>query len=203
MTSIIGRVYRLTDPRNDLIRYIGGTVTSLDGRLKGHLSTSRNTGGSPVNRWIRELTAVGLLPLMDLIREVPEGEFLIDAEREQIKRYVLDGWPLLNRSDRPHLLPDEVVEAARRSVALLEPVVGDLLMQARDWERRAVVDAERIKKISALWAAEDARLYPSQSDRLNEAIRGHFDRLTEHSVFEFGEDHARTFDSAGPLGHAV
>ena len=93
-TATTGTVYRLVDPRDLATRYIGQTVQPLPTRLKGHLG---NGNRSPkVRSWITELTAAGLRPIIEPIREgVPVGQ-LLAAEHEEITQIVAVGGMLLN-----------------------------------------------------------------------------------------------------------
>lgn len=56
-------IYALTDPRSDLVRYVGKTQGSLDGRLRKHKRTSiREPSSTKCNQWLTELREKGLAP---------------------------------------------------------------------------------------------------------------------------------------------
>lgn len=191
--ALVGRVYTLTDPRNDLVRYVGATSVPLEVRLKGHLSASRTRAPAPVARWVGELAAAGLAPRLECVRVVDRGEDLVEAERDQIRRYYTDGWPLLNRADLPGgIRAAGRLEIAERRVAMVEPVGGDLLTEAMEWRAkmagqlaryRAWLDADRIER---------ERLYPSDPSELDRAIREHIGDWTRCSVLPITEDEIAT-----------
>src|SRR6266404_62520 len=64
-------IYILIDPRDDLIRYVGGTCRTAEWRFKKHLmATNAQTN---CGKWIRELRSVGLKPIMQIIETVYDG----------------------------------------------------------------------------------------------------------------------------------
>ncbi len=61
------KIYSLSDPEDDVIRYVGKTVKTLRGRLTSHINEKR------VNHrtcWIKSVLNKGIEPKIDLIEEV-------------------------------------------------------------------------------------------------------------------------------------
>lgn len=87
-------IYKLVDPRDDLPHYVGRT-TSLAGRLSQHLNNT--VGKSKKEKWISELKASGLVPLMEEVEKVV-GEEKAAAAREVywIQHFKKQGMPLTN-----------------------------------------------------------------------------------------------------------
>ena len=66
------KIYALSDPITNDIRYIGKTIKTLDERLKNHLNKIDNTH---VRCWIKKLKKELLTPNILLIDEVPDNEW--------------------------------------------------------------------------------------------------------------------------------
>jgi len=96
----IAKVYALIDPRNSHIRYIGGTVRTLEGRLKEHISKARKEPHNNLysSRWIRSLLKLNLHPIIKLIW-VCEGEFYKDEEIFWIAFFRMNGCNLTNLTE--------------------------------------------------------------------------------------------------------
>lgn len=83
-----GYIYSLTDPRTNLIRYIGQTAHSLEKRYGEHIRNAKyvKTKNQSVYRWIGELIDAGLLPTINSL-ETCEIELLNDREIYWINQY--------------------------------------------------------------------------------------------------------------------
>lgn len=66
------KIYKLIDPRNHEIRYVGKTIHSLNRRLIGHIDSARRFKNYLYN-WINSLAALDLKPIIELIEEVDES----------------------------------------------------------------------------------------------------------------------------------
>lgn len=77
------RIYTLSDPRTDRVRYVGRTVNRLSRRLNEHVRTA--TRGKLKDKtkeiWIMELRALGLSPRIDLIQDSSRECFREDETR--------------------------------------------------------------------------------------------------------------------------
>ena len=108
-------LYVLKDPRTNAIRYTG-KANHAGKRLASHLRDAKRRN-TPLHRWIRELAAIGLIPIIDTALEVSEAEWPV-AEQAWISILRDDGHDLLNVApggDQPHC-PREVRQAnGRRS----------------------------------------------------------------------------------------
>jgi hypothetical protein len=87
------RIYALTDPRDDRIRYVGQTSISLKHRLNVHVHNARigRGGGAAVREWIAGLLAEGLRPAA-IVLEVTEPSRALEVEA----RYIAEMPGLLN-----------------------------------------------------------------------------------------------------------
>lgn len=89
-------IYRLSDPRDGQVRYIGKSA-DLSRRMKEHLN--RGSGGNRHKvEWIAGLRAEGLEPTVDVIETVLEDEAQ-ERERFWIAHYRESGAVLLNAAD--------------------------------------------------------------------------------------------------------
>lgn len=86
-------IYELIDPVTSQVRYIGKANDS-NKRLKSHIRDSRRRN-TPVYLWIRDLTDIGLSPIVNVIRMVPDDEWK-SIEREEIAKYRKESNTLLN-----------------------------------------------------------------------------------------------------------
>lgn len=88
------KIYKLIDPRDNLVKYIGKTVNSLNFRFYHHLrSTERTKKGS----WIKSLLKLKKLPIIELIEECSE-DMWEERERYWISFYKETGY-LKNMTD--------------------------------------------------------------------------------------------------------
>jgi hypothetical protein len=93
------KIYTLSDPHTEEIRYVGKTVETLNKRLSKHTSNIKNLNEKNHRAfWIKSLVQKGLKPIIRLIEEVP---FEIWEEREKywIKYYRDLGLNLVNSTD--------------------------------------------------------------------------------------------------------
>ena len=92
-------IYVLKDPRNDKIRYVGKTVSTLKVRLKQHLYAARNPKSlnHRIN-WINSLLESGAEPLIEEIDSCKWCESQ-SLETHYIKYYKELGYDLVNETD--------------------------------------------------------------------------------------------------------
>lgn len=86
-------IYALNDPTTGVCRYIGKTDDPAN-RLRQHLSPSEKP--SHKRNWIRSLSANGLIPVFEILREVPISGWEV-WERAFIEVYRERGIPLTNQ----------------------------------------------------------------------------------------------------------
>lgn len=79
------KIYKLTEPRTEKVRYIGITVQRLCKRLCGHVHHAKHNN-SNMDKWIKELLLLKLRPIISLIEEV-EKELWQQREKYWIKYY--------------------------------------------------------------------------------------------------------------------
>ena len=49
------KIYVLKDPRNNSVRYVGATISTLKKRLTGHIWDARHLSGTRKINWINQL----------------------------------------------------------------------------------------------------------------------------------------------------
>lgn len=86
-------IYALIDPRDGLARYIGKTNNRI-GRLQQHERKSHN---QDVQKWLGELSNLGLEVKMEILERVPMGEDWRIAESYWMREAFKQGWPILNK----------------------------------------------------------------------------------------------------------
>ncbi|HEY6114634.1 MAG TPA: hypothetical protein VI172_01635 [Candidatus Dormibacteraeota bacterium] len=87
-----GTVYRLVDPSDNKIRYIGKTTQPILNRLAGHLAQPTN----PAMRvWINSLSLQGLTPRIETISTTATANLDVEEQR-QIRHHAKAGHRLLN-----------------------------------------------------------------------------------------------------------
>lgn len=94
-TQMADKIYRLVDPRDGAVRYIGKTRSTLNKRLHGHLQETR-LRRCACGPWINELKSAGLRPKIELVETVADGTFWAERECFWIAQYRATGAPLLN-----------------------------------------------------------------------------------------------------------
>jgi len=108
-------VYALLDPRTERVRYIGKSMRGLH-RAKAHTAPSvvRLHAETHRGRWIAQLLALDLAPLVRILQvcETPGG--LADAEVAWIAHGRADGWPLTNATEGGEGTPGRRVSAETR-----------------------------------------------------------------------------------------
>lgn len=73
------KIYYLFDPKNKQPKYIGKTVSSLQKRLRDHISESKRRANTYKHHWINKLIAKGRKPCIELLEECLENNW---KERE-------------------------------------------------------------------------------------------------------------------------
>lgn len=87
-----GLIYRLRDPRDGTIRYVGSTGSRRD-QLRRRLGSIRAVPRA-VQPWIEELREAGMAPDIEIVRTVGMG-FLPTARWQAIEAHRAEGHPLL------------------------------------------------------------------------------------------------------------
>lgn len=90
------QIYGLVCPIDGSIRYIGKSKNPKR-RLSAHISSAaRNVYDHHASRWIRKLAALGLVPRLEILQAVQDGEDWRECERSWIAKGISEGWPLTN-----------------------------------------------------------------------------------------------------------
>ncbi len=93
-------VYALIDPRTERVRYIGKSMRGLH-RPKAHTAASvvKQSANTHRGRWIAQLLAIDLAPVVRVLQACSTPEALSDAEIAWIAHGRREGWPLTNITD--------------------------------------------------------------------------------------------------------
>lgn len=90
------KIYTLADPETSLIRYIGKTKQPLNKRYNNHISDYRlNKEKSHKNSWIISLKQRGLKPIIEVLDEVLEEDWIL-VEQYWISQLKTWGFNLTN-----------------------------------------------------------------------------------------------------------
>lgn len=70
-------IYKLSDPRTQLVKYVGATTKPLFLRLANHIQLAYKSTGKkyPKDFWIRDIVNLGLCPLIESLEVVGEGDW--------------------------------------------------------------------------------------------------------------------------------
>lgn len=86
MRATMHHVYHLIDPRDSAIRYIGKT-TNPKARLRAHIQESRDRQNTEKKRWIADLLAAGMEPLMVIAAVTPDEPSARAIESAHVHRH--------------------------------------------------------------------------------------------------------------------
>lgn len=93
------QIYALIDPRDNLIHYVGLSI-SAESRFIGHISGQ--SGNVQEKQWILDLQQQGLIPILQILETIEPGNnaYSIACEEEfyWIREMASQGHPLLNIS---------------------------------------------------------------------------------------------------------
>lgn len=95
MSEEVYKIYKLIDPIDESIRYVGLTINSLNQRLKSHRNEKSK---SHKTAWIRTLKSKGTTPKIELIEEVNTYEQACEREIFWIDKLKQDGHRLTNHA---------------------------------------------------------------------------------------------------------
>jgi len=91
------KIYTLTDPLTNQIRYVGKTIQSLSVRRNRHVQDAKRRLNHRAC-WIRGLLAKGVKPIIELLEEVPNADWQ-ESERFYISYFRFLGFRLTNILD--------------------------------------------------------------------------------------------------------
>ena len=95
MHEEVYKIYKLIDPVDESVRYVGLTINSLNQRLKSHRNEKSKSHKSA---WIKSLKSKGNTPKIELIEEVDSYEQACDREIFWIDKLRQDGHKLTNHA---------------------------------------------------------------------------------------------------------
>jgi len=72
-------IYKLVDPRNEMVRYVGKTKSQINDRFNDHWCKRYSTK-SPKNSWLISLDKIGLKPKLEIIEITNDNNW---EERER------------------------------------------------------------------------------------------------------------------------
>lgn len=157
-------IYTLSDPRSHAVRYVGKTDTPLS-RFKTHLRCRDNTIRS---KWIGSLLAVGAIPVLEVLDEVPFKDWMF---WEQHWIQVMRGWGFdLVNGDNGGLGHYRLPEHVARKIS--ETLKGRRLPQRWKQVSAYSLDGKFVKTYAcALDAAQDTGAHSANIRRAIKANR--------------------------------
>lgn len=96
------KIYKLIDPRDNTVKYIGLTKRALIQRFNGHISNSKKFKKASINKsaykinWINKLIELDLLPIIELIEDGLTSLNVNKREQYWINYYSNLGYKLTN-----------------------------------------------------------------------------------------------------------
>ena len=146
MNDIQWFIYVLIDPRSQAVRYVGWTINP-DLRLRQHIWPTARDRTHKAN-WIRQLRAIGLKPIMQVI-DSGQGEGWPDVERRHIAAYRAAGADLTNMTSGGDGLPGCRHTAESRAKIRASSLGRRLTPEQCSKIRDRVISPETCAKISA------------------------------------------------------
>lgn len=141
LESPLGRmaiIYRLRDPRDGTIRYVGSASTQLS-RLRRRLASVVPPAVRP---WLRELRETRERPKIEVVEIVPSGHLTRNnAKSKVIEAHLADGHPLLDPPTNESCLTDEALIRPARAGDL--GAIVTLWEQVADWLRSRGMDSQK------------------------------------------------------------
>lgn len=168
-------IYGLIDPRDNQLRYVGKTGTSLKRRLREHIYGATRPGIRVRSRfWLRSLIKSNLLPDVFVIEEVDEDDW-VEAEQFWIAYFRMIGADLCNHTDGgegQHGLAASMDTIEKRRLAACKN--RDLYSeQSRTrWAemRDSIISAQNAGKGYA-WRQKQSELSRARMERLDHPLR--------------------------------
>lgn len=80
-------VYHLVDPTTRTVRYVGKTATPRS-RLRGHIADAAKRQNTAKKRWIHNLAAKGLVPVLVIVSEHADEATARQAESAEVHRHL-------------------------------------------------------------------------------------------------------------------
>jgi hypothetical protein len=148
-------IYKLIDPENNNIRYVGWTSKEIIYRLKQHLKESRLSDKNHRNRWIRSLLSKNIEPIIEVIEVVA---YKIKNEREKYWISFYGRENLVNGTDggegglgRKHSEKTKKILSEKAKEQMKDPNMIEILTEKalEQWKREGFKEAfsEISKKI--------------------------------------------------------
>lgn len=149
-------IYRLIDPRDQRVRYVGKTETRLSRRLAGHIKQAKDGRGGSSAPWILDLLAQGLRPRIEMIETVPVGNAWPAREKHWIAEY---------RRQYPDLLNIALGGAGGGAIYMTPEVKERLRIAAKQqWvDGGETMRQKQLKRVNDYWS--DERNHAIQRER--------------------------------------
>jgi hypothetical protein len=126
-------IYRLRDPRDGKVRYVGQTSSSLAKRLSGHLSLARQQK-LPLRyqQWMTELLGLNLLPIIESIETVANTAESHHRERYWIAEHMAAGDDVYVAAiSALAMTPDQTARYIRADISVLTGLRGFKIGEAQ------------------------------------------------------------------------
>ena len=161
------QIYTLTDPRTNIVRYVGKTVKPLNLRLSEHFN---DRDGNKKSQWIRGLKKNGLKPIVDIL-DIVNDEDWRSEEMFYISYFRFLGLPLLNMTDG-----GDGNNGGKRSEEFKKQLSKSILSNPKEIEARRIRRVESNKRFFT-----GRKLSQSHKDKVAQAGIGRKIHKTEES----------------------
>lgn len=159
MSDEIYKIYKLIDPIDNSIRYVGLTINSLKQRLKSHRNERSK---SHKTFWIQSLKAQGKSPIIELIETTDSYELACEKEIYWIDKLKSDGNKLTNHAsggNKNKKMSDEVrlkmslaqKERHKKSKLIITEETKRLMSEKRKELMQNPDNREKLRKTSKIF----------------------------------------------------
>lgn len=126
-------IYGLSDPRNDIIRYVGKT-SNVERRLRAHLKRS---GCKYCYAWLTKMNNDGISPSVTILETLSDNDDWASAEKKWIKHFKEqgnkltnlteggEGWASLGRLGKKNS-PEHIRKSSRPGIPVKHTLQGDI-----------------------------------------------------------------------------
>ena len=200
-----GAVYRLVDPIDNRVRYIGQTVGKLSDRLKKHVCDSKRID-THVARWVKKLLSEGRRPFIEPICVVPT-DILDDCEIFYISLYRNSGCDLTNtalggqskkvfsvetrnkisQTLMGHKQSAETIEKRRRT--LLKTWQSPELRELKRQQTNHLVSIGVLNQKGKV-SKKKGRPFEGDKKKLSDSLKRHYSINKSHSRFIFPDENS-------------
>jgi hypothetical protein len=171
------KIYTLSDPFTNEIRYVGKTKYSLNDRLCKHMITYEKNHRA---NWIRKLAKLNAKPIIKLLEEVSDDEWVF-TEIYWIEQFRQWGFKLLNatKGGESGIISPQCREACIKANKGKSPSIKNIEVRIKNTSKPVIqYDVNMIKINEYPSASEAARQVGGNLSHITECCNGKLNRKT-------------------------